>query len=138
VVILRYRNGLRAELQAGGRRQFIPAGKAADKTDMADSPGHHIDIVSSADGVHEAAPVASTGGRVADESSAGPDAPANSPGPRRLWVGIQFECCGVYKRVYRDPDVPLYEGQCPQCGRKITMRVGPDGVNSRIFKATPI
>jgi hypothetical protein len=120
----------------------------ADMANMADSPDDHIDIVSSADGDFELSPKpaaesVSRGGSAGDAPAADKSGPGSSPSagpvaPRRLWVGIHFECCGVYKRVYRDPDVPFYEGQCPQCGRKITMRVGPDGVTSRIFKATPI
>lgn len=56
---------------------------------------------------------------------------------RRCWIGIHFECCGVYTRVYRDPAAPEYEGRCPRCGCRVTLRVGPDGVNSRIFRARP-
>ncbi|HVP12700.1 MAG TPA: hypothetical protein VMV94_16100 [Phycisphaerae bacterium] len=114
---------------------------------MADSPGRHIDIVSSADGDCDASAQGSAGstqpdsaareGPVAGQAAASGPPPGSAP-PRRLWVGVQFECCGVYTRIYRDPDVPFYEGQCPQCGRKVTMRVGPDGVNSRLFRARPI
>jgi hypothetical protein len=125
LVIWAYRNGRYAEVHAGGESRFNLLQTLADKADMADAPDEHLDVVSSADGV-------------CDVASEGRPTPGGPVAARRLWVGIHFECCGIYKRVYRDPDVPFYEGQCPQCGRKITMRVGPDGLNSRIFKATPI
>jgi len=54
---------------------------------------------------------------------------------RRPWIGILFECCGVYARVYRDPAVMRYEGRCPRCGARLSVSVGPEGVPGRVFKA---
>ncbi len=96
-----------------------PAPRLADTLPMPDRSGRHIDVVSSEDG----------------------DFPAGEtrrPWPLRRWVGIHFACCGVYARVYRNPDQPSYEGRCPRCRRTITMQVGPDGVNARIFLAEPV
>ena len=59
------------------------------------------------------------------------------PSSNRPWVGIHFECCDVYARIYRGADSPAYIGRCPQCGLPITIRVRPDGVNSRILRARP-
>jgi hypothetical protein len=56
----------------------------------------------------------------------------------RPWIGIHFECCAVYARVYRDPESPQYNASCPKCGCGICIRVGPEGVNGRIFRATPV
>ncbi|MFQ5412154.1 MAG: hypothetical protein ACE5EC_07640 [Phycisphaerae bacterium] len=67
----------------------------------------------------------------ADNRQVGP--PTNRP-----WVGIHFECCDVYDRIYRDADSPAYVGRCPRCGRPITIRVDPEGVDSRILRARPI
>lgn len=53
----------------------------------------------------------------------------------RPWVGIQFECCGVYTRIYRSPNAREYRGRCPRCGSEVTLRVGPDGTASRFFSA---
>jgi hypothetical protein len=128
--------------------EFNTGGQEADKADMAASRGHRIDIISSADGdfaiapTGEVEPVSGSGEGVAEtvenESRTGSGSSKGPAARRRLWVGVHFECCGVYQRIYREPEVPFYEGQCPQCGRRVTMRVGPDGVSSRIFKATPI
>lgn len=53
----------------------------------------------------------------------------------RPYIGITFECCRVYARVYRNPGEPFYHGRCPKCLRMIRLRVGPDGTPSRFFTA---
>jgi|CXWL01.1.fsa_nt_gi hypothetical protein len=56
-------------------------------------------------------------------------------GAGRPWVGIRFECCSVYTRVYRNPEGTAYLGYCPRCLKKVRLAVGPGGVSSRFFKA---
>jgi hypothetical protein len=56
-------------------------------------------------------------------------------GTGRPWVGIRFECCGVYTRVYRNSEGTAYLGYCPRCLKKVRLAVGPGGINSRFFKA---
>lgn len=65
-----------------------------------------------------------------------PFAPAPQPktGPRP-YLGIYFECCRVYARVYRRPDQPQYVARCPRCLRAAKIRVGPDGKSGRMFIA---
>ena len=53
----------------------------------------------------------------------------------RPWVGICFDCCGVYTRVYRNPEGSAYVGRCPRCQRTVRLRVAPDGTNARFFSA---
>ena len=60
-----------------------------------------------------------------------------SGGAGRLWVGIFYECCDAYARVYRRRDEMHYEGRCPECGASVTIRVGPNGIRARILIATP-
>lgn len=53
----------------------------------------------------------------------------------RPWIGIRFDCCGVYTRVYRNAEGTSYRGCCPRCGRQVTLRVGAGGTDSRFFVA---
>jgi len=54
---------------------------------------------------------------------------------KRKWVGIFFECCNVYSRVYKNKEGTAYEGYCPKCMGKVKIRIGPDGTDSRFFRA---
>jgi hypothetical protein len=59
----------------------------------------------------------------------------SEPLESRPFVGVLFDCCGVYARIYRHPDARVYQGRCPKCLRMLTLRVGPDGTAARIFRA---
>jgi hypothetical protein len=56
-------------------------------------------------------------------------------GQRRPYICILFDCCNVYARLYRRPEVLRYEGRCPKCLRTLTVGVGPDGTSNRMFRA---
>ncbi|MBI5764883.1 MAG: hypothetical protein HZA51_15310 [Planctomycetes bacterium] len=58
-----------------------------------------------------------------------------APTAGRLWLGIHFECCDVYTRIYRQPHETQYVGRCPGCQREVAIKVGPGGTASRIFRA---
>jgi hypothetical protein len=53
----------------------------------------------------------------------------------RPWLAIHWRCCEVYSRVYRNPAGTAYEGRCPTCGKKVSVRVGAGGTNCRFFEA---
>lgn len=61
--------------------------------------------------------------------------PGESPSAERPWVGIVFECCQVYARVYRDRSATTYQGRCPKCLRQVRLRVGSGGTDLRFFTA---
>lgn len=63
------------------------------------------------------------------------DTPDHAPAESRPYIGILFECCGVYARVYRQPEQTVYQGRCPKCLRLVRVRVGKDGVTTRLFRA---
>lgn len=54
---------------------------------------------------------------------------------QRPYIGVLFECCGVYARIYRQPKRMVYLGRCPKCLRLVRVRVAKDGVEARIFRA---
>ena len=56
----------------------------------------------------------------------------------RVWVGVYYECCAAYARVYRRPDDLRYHGRCPECGAAVSIRVGPNGIAARMLIATPV
>lgn len=51
----------------------------------------------------------------------------------RPWLGVRFDCAGVYVRVYRNPNANAYLAQCPACGQSVRFRVGPGGTAERFF-----
>jgi hypothetical protein len=54
----------------------------------------------------------------------------------RPWLAVHWRCCNVYNRVYRNRQGDTYQGQCPKCSRRVNVRVGPNGTNSRFFEAS--
>ncbi len=70
-------------------------------------------------------------------SSSGPASPQDQASSLRgrPWLAIQWKCCGVYSRIYRNKTGTLYEGRCPKCSRPVSVRVGPGGTNHRFFEA---
>jgi len=57
-----------------------------------------------------------------------PDEPS-----KRKFLGIQFECCGVYARVYANREETAYMGNCPKCAKQVRLRIGPGGTDNRFF-----
>lgn len=53
----------------------------------------------------------------------------------RKFIGVLFECCNVYTRVYINRQGTAYVGWCPKCARKAEVKIDPKGTSSRIFRA---
>jgi hypothetical protein len=65
------------------------------------------------------------------------DGQAEAPGPAsgagRPFLSVQFACCNVYTRIYRDRRGQCYRGRCPRCGRAVSFVVGEGGTDARCF-----
>jgi hypothetical protein len=60
----------------------------------------------------------------------------NNPAPRRKYIGIQFDCCHKYDRIYVNRMGTAYEGKCPGCYRAVKIRIGEGGVETRFFRGS--
>ena len=54
------------------------------------------------------------------------------------FLGIRFQCCRAYGRLYRNEQATAYEGCCPRCGAPVRVRIGPEGTSRRFFVAYPL
>ena len=61
-----------------------------------------------------------------------------TPAPARLqgrpFIGILFECCRIYARIYRSADGSRYDGRCPRCATPVQFRVGHEGSGNRFWR----
>lgn len=57
----------------------------------------------------------------------------NARSKGRPFLGITFECCRVYCRVYLTADKKAFAGSCPKCGAPIRIRTAPGGSTSRFW-----
>ena len=54
---------------------------------------------------------------------------------KRKFLGVHFQCCNVYSRVYVNKEGTRYEGSCPRCGKRVEMKIGSGGTDNRFFSA---
>jgi len=54
----------------------------------------------------------------------------------KKYIGIKFECCRVYQRIYVNRDNTAYEGRCPKCLRLVKVKIAPGGTDQRFFTGT--
>ena len=53
----------------------------------------------------------------------------------RPFLGIHFDCCNVYSRIYLNQSGTAFIGWCPKCCGKAVVKVSPIGSKSRFFSA---
>jgi hypothetical protein len=51
------------------------------------------------------------------------------------YLGIMFQCCSVYSRIYKNKEGNAYVGRCPCCMRQIKIAIGEGGTERRFFNA---
>ncbi|MDR3233764.1 MAG: hypothetical protein LBT46_08910 [Planctomycetaceae bacterium] len=54
---------------------------------------------------------------------------------KRKFVGIKFNCCRIYVRIYVNQEGTAYEGHCPKCFKPVKLKIGTGGTSSRFFEA---
>ncbi|MBR2525622.1 hypothetical protein IKE67_04075 [bacterium] len=52
----------------------------------------------------------------------------------KKFLGILFDCCGVYGRIYQNKDGTAYTGRCPKCMRPVSVKIGEGGTGQRFFR----
>jgi len=52
----------------------------------------------------------------------------------REHLGIMFECCNVYSRIYKNRKGTAYVGWCPRCARVVVIPIDPSGTTCRFFR----
>lgn len=55
---------------------------------------------------------------------------------KRAFLGVWFECCGTYGRLYKNKSGTMYVGRCPRCLRPVTVKIGGEGTNRRFFRGS--
>jgi len=56
-------------------------------------------------------------------------------GDQKKYVGVRFNCCGIYVRIYVNKEGTAYEGRCPKCAKPVRLRIGEGGTSNRFFDA---
>ncbi len=66
----------------------------------------------------------------------------SDPGPgretlksdKRRFLGVSFDCCSAYARIYVNKQGTAYVGNCPRCGSSVRVRIAKDGTDARFFR----
>ena len=64
-----------------------------------------------------------------------PPQPEKRSGGRRF-IGVQFDCCDTYSRIYINREETAYMGNCPRCAKPIQVQIGYGGTSVRFFRVT--
>lgn len=54
---------------------------------------------------------------------------------QKNYLGIMFNCCSTYGRIYKNKEGTAYVGRCPRCMRSIKVPIGKEGTSQRFFNA---
>jgi len=51
--------------------------------------------------------------------------------PKKKFLGIYFNCCHIYGRLYANKDSTAYVGRCPKCLRPMRVPIGQEAENGQ-------
>jgi hypothetical protein len=51
----------------------------------------------------------------------------------RRFVGVKFECCATYARIYINREDTDNVGNCPRCAKQVRLKIGAGGTEARFF-----
>lgn len=74
------------------------------------------------------------GAEPGDKGATDPQSADAETNHRGAFLGIQFECCGAYGRIYKRADGKAYAGHCPRCVKPVTIAIRPGGTSARFFR----
>ena len=60
---------------------------------------------------------------------------AAKPAGGGKFLGVHFECCDIYRRIYPNREQTAYVGHCPRCAKRVEFKIGHGGTDSRFFRA---
>lgn len=69
---------------------------------------------------------------LSSDSVSGTEPKTTEGGP---FLGVHFECCDIYQRIYPNREQTAYVGHCPKCARRVQFLIGEGGTNERFFRA---
>lgn len=49
------------------------------------------------------------------------------------FLGVIFQCCNVYGRLYKNKQGTHYIGNCPKCLKPVKVKIGEGGTTERFF-----
>jgi len=53
---------------------------------------------------------------------------------QRKYIGVFFECCNIYTRVYINKKKMAYIGYCPKCAQRAEVKIDKRGTDCRFFR----
>ena len=56
------------------------------------------------------------------------------PPKKKKHIGVFFECCNIYTRVYINKSETAYVGWCPKCAQRVAVKIDKRGTDCRFFK----
>ncbi len=51
-------------------------------------------------------------------------------------LGVMFKCCKIYSRIYINAKRTAFVGWCPKCAKRVEVKIGPGGSDSRFFEVS--